>query len=147
MHRVLLISFHRFRSQGFIRFVRLLCVPNDRLLRDRTNDQVYDHVSIVKFQEKNKIERHKNWRKTVDICLCVSYFQRSFSKRSLNMCYVVITCRSLAWFLLTLVCDLFILTAMVTPKWLIGPQQVQFQTSENTTMQRSPSVGINTRYN
>lgn len=64
------------------------------------------------------------------------------------MCYVVITCRSLAWFLLTVVCNLFILTAMVTPKWLIGPQDHSFDDPmlENTTIHRNPSVGINTRY-
>lgn len=61
------------------------------------------------------------------------------------MCYIVVTCRSLAWFLLTLVADLFILTAMVTPRWLMGPQPHVIDTMDNTTMQRYPSVGINTR--
>ncbi|XP_055320866.1 LHFPL tetraspan subfamily member 2 protein [Sitodiplosis mosellana] len=63
------------------------------------------------------------------------------------MCYVVITCRSLAWFLLTLVADLFILTAMKTPKWLEGPQPyiISDSVAENTTITRYPSVGINTR--
>lgn len=69
------------------------------------------------------------------------------SEITLKMCYVVITCRSLAWFLLTIVTDLFILTAMVTPKWLIGPQPhiIDDTMLENATMHRYPSVGINTR--
>lgn len=63
------------------------------------------------------------------------------------MCYVVITTRGLAWFLLTLVADLFILTAMVTPKWLEGPSPyfINDAMAENTTITRYPSVGINTR--
>ncbi|XP_031641047.1 LHFPL tetraspan subfamily member 2 protein [Contarinia nasturtii] len=64
------------------------------------------------------------------------------------MCYyAVITCRSLAWFLLTIVADLFILTAMESPKWLVGPQSyiIDDSMAENTTIQRYPSVGINTR--
>lgn len=62
------------------------------------------------------------------------------------MCYMVVTCRSLAWFLLTLVADLFILTAMVTPKWLIGPEPYKIQyNNTDILMNRFPSVGINTR--
>lgn len=34
----------------------------------------------------------------------------SFSEIKTKMCYIVVTCRSLAWFLVTLVADLFILT-------------------------------------
>lgn len=59
------------------------------------------------------------------------------------MCYMIVTWRSLAWFLLTLVTDLFILTSMVTPKWLIGPEP--YTIAGNVTVQRYPSVGINTR--
>lgn len=79
------------------------------------------------------------WRK-------INWITNEKNRSILIMCYVVITCRSLAWFLITLVCDLFILTSMVTPKWLIGPQIIQIETFENTTMPRSPSVGINTRW-
>lgn len=63
------------------------------------------------------------------------------------MCYMIITCRSLLWFSLTLVADLFLLTAMVTPKWLIGPHPVTVEgnTEYNIKYQRFPSVGISGR--
>lgn len=59
------------------------------------------------------------------------------------MCYVIITSRSLIWFLLSIIADMFIVSAIVTPKWLIGPQLVSIGT--NFTSYRNPSVGIYTR--
>ncbi|EDW72415.1 uncharacterized protein Dwil_GK20913 [Drosophila willistoni] len=53
------------------------------------------------------------------------------------MCYIIITSGSLVWFLCTLVANMLIATALVTPKWLIGPTSDQ--------MARQSSVGINTR--
>lgn len=60
------------------------------------------------------------------------------------MSYVIVTCHCLVWFLTTILADMFLLTAMVTPKWLIGP--VPYIIAGNVTLQRYPSLGINTRY-
>ncbi|XP_073812857.1 LHFPL tetraspan subfamily member 2a protein [Musca autumnalis] len=72
------------------------------------------------------------------------------------MCYMIITGGSLVWFLLSLIADMFVVTAIVTPKWLIGPTpqiitlstkftaKTENQTSSMTT-HRYPSVGIYTR--
>lgn len=62
------------------------------------------------------------------------------------MCYVIITSGSLIWFVVSLIADMCILGAIVTPKWLIGPtQDASFIKSSNTTVYRIPSVGIYTR--
>ncbi|XP_061400736.1 LHFPL tetraspan subfamily member 2a protein [Musca vetustissima] len=75
------------------------------------------------------------------------------------MCYMIITGGSLVWFLLSLVADMFVVTAIVTPKWLIGPTahpitlttkytaNIDNQTLATTaaTTYRYPSVGIYTR--
>lgn len=37
------------------------------------------------------------------------------------MCYVIVTARSLLWTLLTVVATMAVLSAILTPKWLIGP--------------------------
>ncbi|KAH8415959.1 hypothetical protein KR222_005302 [Zaprionus bogoriensis] len=37
------------------------------------------------------------------------------------MCYVIITSVSLVWFLCTLIADMLLAVALVTPKWLIAP--------------------------
>lgn len=37
------------------------------------------------------------------------------------MCYIIITGGSLLWFLLSLIADMFVISSMVTPKWLIAP--------------------------
>lgn len=60
------------------------------------------------------------------------------------MSYIIVTCHCLVWFLTTILADMFLLTAMVTPKWLIGP--VPYVIAGNVTLQRYPSLGINTRY-
>lgn len=86
---------------------------------------------------------------------------------SCTMCYIIITGGSLIWFLLTLIADMLIASAIVTPKWLIGPaaytfavtsQSLQHEnvtkstaisetpiTTTTTTAVRYPSVGIYTR--
>ncbi|XP_030558330.1 LHFPL tetraspan subfamily member 2a protein [Drosophila novamexicana] len=67
------------------------------------------------------------------------------------MCYVIITSVSLVWFLCTLVADMLVAVALVTPKWLIGPGQLG-NWSQATPIaaaaaagQRLASVGIYTR--
>ncbi|XP_075165135.1 LHFPL tetraspan subfamily member 2a protein [Haematobia irritans] len=78
------------------------------------------------------------------------------------MCYMIITGGSLIWFLLSLIADMFVISAIVTPKWLIGPSALaftittpHFPTNEGrknetisvatATTLRYPSVGIYTR--
>lgn len=39
-----------------------------------------------------------------------------------SMCYVIVTSRSLLWTLLSLVALMAVLSGLITPKWLIGPQ-------------------------
>lgn len=60
------------------------------------------------------------------------------------MCYVIITSGSLIWFLLSLFTDVLIISAIVTPKWLIGPESMMV--GGNSTMRKYPSVGIYTRW-
>lgn len=60
------------------------------------------------------------------------------------MGYVVITGRSLFWFLLTLVAAMLIISSTVQPKWLIGPDVIPISKS-NFTIKRYPSEGIYTR--
>lgn len=59
------------------------------------------------------------------------------------MCYLIVTSRSLLWFLLSLITTMLIACALVIPKWLMGPP-VTFQV-DNFTLVRSPSVGVYTR--
>ncbi|XP_072937584.1 LHFPL tetraspan subfamily member 2 protein [Epargyreus clarus] len=59
------------------------------------------------------------------------------------MCYVIITGRSLAWLLLSLVAFMFILTGIMTPKWLLGQPIVI--NDNNITRFFVPSVGIYNR--
>jgi len=66
------------------------------------------------------------------------------------MCYVIITSVSLVWFLCTLVADMLVAVALVTPKWLIGPSSNWSVGATPTSgigsgSQRQPSVGIYTR--
>ncbi|XP_065367416.1 LHFPL tetraspan subfamily member 2a protein isoform X2 [Calliphora vicina] len=42
------------------------------------------------------------------------------------MCYLIVTGGSLVWFLLTLIADMFVISAIVTPKWLIAPAPHSF---------------------
>ncbi|XP_021936403.1 lipoma HMGIC fusion partner-like 2 protein isoform X2 [Zootermopsis nevadensis] len=50
-----------------------------------------------------------------------------------QMCYVIVTARSLLWTLLTVVATMAVLSAVLTPKWLIGPPRLK------------PSVGLYNR--
>ncbi|XP_026742206.1 LHFPL tetraspan subfamily member 2a protein [Trichoplusia ni] len=59
------------------------------------------------------------------------------------MCYVIVTGRSLAWLLLSLVAFLLILTGIMTPKWLMGQPVVLNE--NNITSFYVPSVGIYNR--
>ncbi|XP_013119103.1 LHFPL tetraspan subfamily member 2a protein [Stomoxys calcitrans] len=79
------------------------------------------------------------------------------------MCYMIITGGSLIWFLLSLIADMCVISAIVTPKWLIGPSAQAFTVTTphlpltgaqhnetiavttTTTTLRYPSVGIYTR--
>ncbi|XP_034950271.1 LHFPL tetraspan subfamily member 2 protein [Chelonus insularis] len=54
------------------------------------------------------------------------------------MCYVIVTGRSLLWSLLSLVALMAVLSALITPKWIVGPHQIK----KNTTDLFSPTVGI-----
>lgn len=60
------------------------------------------------------------------------------------MCYVIITAGSLSWFLLTLFTSMMLVSALVSPRWLIGPESYQ-QREFNMTIVRHPSLGLNTR--
>lgn len=59
------------------------------------------------------------------------------------MCYVIITGRSLAWLLLSLVAFMFMITGIMTPKWLLGEPVVIIE--NNITSFYVPSVGIYNR--
>ncbi|VVD02977.1 LHFPL tetraspan subfamily member 2 protein [Leptidea sinapis] len=59
------------------------------------------------------------------------------------MCYVIITGRSLAWLLLSLVAFMLILTGIMTPKWLLGQPIVINE--NNKTSFYVQSVGIYNR--
>lgn len=59
------------------------------------------------------------------------------------MCYVIITGRSLVWLLLSLVAFMFIITGIMTPKWLLAQPIVI--TENNKTGFHTPSVGIYNR--
>lgn len=63
------------------------------------------------------------------------------------MCYVIITCRSLGWTLLSIAVTLIIVTSVVSPYWLIGLPSSYGLDSQNETIQESreqftPTVGI-----
>ncbi|XP_017484491.1 PREDICTED: lipoma HMGIC fusion partner-like 2 protein [Rhagoletis zephyria] len=81
------------------------------------------------------------------------------------MCYIIITGGSLVWFVLSLIADMLIASAIVTPKWLIGPNPTLVSVGSSASLQtgiqqevqndtqlvslvptvRYPSVGIYTR--
>lgn len=62
---------------------------------------------------------------------------------------MIITSRSLLWFLLTLITAMLIASAMVLPKWLIGPEILvetrMLDQNLSKPLHRNPSVGIYTR--
>lgn len=65
------------------------------------------------------------------------------TEKPLKMCYVIITGRSLAWLLLSLVAFMFLLVGIMTPKWLLGPPQPT--NVNNISGIYVPSVGIYNR--
>ncbi|XP_015608328.1 LHFPL tetraspan subfamily member 2 protein [Cephus cinctus] len=56
------------------------------------------------------------------------------------MCYVIVTGRSLLWTLLSLAALTAVLSALITPRWLIGPPTTKH--TKNGTVLYSPTVGI-----
>lgn len=59
------------------------------------------------------------------------------------MCYIIVTGKSLLWALISLIALLLMLSALVSPKWLLGvPKDV---TVGNQTTKYTPSLGIYTR--
>ncbi|XP_033725413.1 LHFPL tetraspan subfamily member 2 protein-like [Pecten maximus] len=63
------------------------------------------------------------------------------------MCYVIITCRSMGWTLLSIAVALIIVTSVVSPYWLIGIPTSYGLESQNESAQRTreefiPTVGI-----
>ncbi|KAK2584814.1 hypothetical protein KPH14_007127 [Odynerus spinipes] len=56
------------------------------------------------------------------------------------MCYVIVTGRSLLWTLLSLAALMAVLSALLTPKWLIGPHTIK--DTKNGTEIFVPTVGI-----
>uniref|UniRef100_A0A182IXX1 Uncharacterized protein n=1 Tax=Anopheles atroparvus TaxID=41427 RepID=A0A182IXX1_ANOAO len=59
---------------------------------------------------------------------------------------LLITGRSLIWFLVTLIACMTLLAAIVLPKWLIGPEEIKIDSLEgNFSIYRHPSVGIYNR--
>lgn len=61
------------------------------------------------------------------------------------MCYVIVTCRSLLWILVSLVALLLMLSALVSPMWLVaGPRSVEVGNNSAQLTYR-PSLGVYTR--
>lgn len=63
------------------------------------------------------------------------------------MCYVIITCRSLLWTLLSITTAMLIIAAVVSPHWLVGRMQRAGLENENRTvvdpdMEYNPTIGI-----
>lgn len=56
------------------------------------------------------------------------------------MCYVIVTGRSLLWTLLSLAALMAVLSALLTPKWLVGPHTIK--DTKNGTELFVPTVGI-----
>ncbi|XP_053665441.1 LHFPL tetraspan subfamily member 2a protein [Anopheles marshallii] len=64
----------------------------------------------------------------------------------MSACGLLITSRSFAWFVVTLVACMTLFCAIVHPKWLIGPEVIRISNEEaNFTIVRHPSVGIYNR--
>lgn len=64
------------------------------------------------------------------------------------MCYMIITAAGLIWFITTLIAAMLTSYAIVTPKWLVGPERYASTPSpstSNVTTYRYPSVGIYSR--
>lgn len=56
------------------------------------------------------------------------------------MWYLIVTARSLIWMLLSLIADLIMISAFLSPSWLVAdPEKITF---ENETIVYQPSVGV-----
>ncbi|KAF4532256.1 hypothetical protein B566_EDAN004343 [Ephemera danica] len=64
-------------------------------------------------------------------------------------CYVIVTSRSLLWLLLTLVSTLAVLSAVLTPRWIVGPSISHalkpLDTGESVSRLYSRTLGLFTR--
>lgn len=60
------------------------------------------------------------------------------------MCYVIITCRSLGWTLLSITVTLIIVAAVVSPHWIIGMpiRRDIYDNKTDTSEEFQPTVGI-----
>ncbi|KAG8042412.1 hypothetical protein G9C98_005046 [Cotesia typhae] len=56
------------------------------------------------------------------------------------MCYVIVTGRSLLWSLLSLVALMAVFSALITPKWIVGPPKTK--DTQNGTELYTPTAGI-----
>ena len=69
------------------------------------------------------------------------------------MCYVIVTCRSMLWTLLTLVATLCIVASVITPQWLIGKPKLSGlrsikdndTTTYNSDRTYQPTIGLYNR--
>lgn len=56
------------------------------------------------------------------------------------MWYLIVTARSLIWMLLSLIADLIMISAFLSPSWLVAaPEKLNF---DNETIVYQPSVGV-----
>ena len=66
------------------------------------------------------------------------------------MCYVIVTCRSLLWTLLTLAATLVVVASIITPQWLVGrPRWIGLRSEkfngsvyDNADRTYNPTIGI-----
>ena len=52
------------------------------------------------------------------------------------MCQVIVTARSLLWVLLSLIAVLAIISAILTPRWLIGPSQYKLESGKKLKIKK-----------
>lgn len=56
------------------------------------------------------------------------------------MWYLIVTARSLMWVILSLIATLLILSALLSPSWILAQNEIV--TVENQTINYRPSVGV-----
>lgn len=61
-----------------------------------------------------------------------------------SQCYVIITCRTLIWSLMTVISTLVIIAAVMSPLWLVGPEY-HLAIQENQNAERHPTIGLYNR--
>ncbi|CRK99929.1 CLUMA_CG013229, isoform A [Clunio marinus] len=64
--------------------------------------------------------------------------------RKKEMCYVIISARSLTWFLLTIFATMLAMVSLFTPYWLIAPNPSEIEAGNHTIL-RFPSFGLSSR--